>query len=37
MVPKDVRTKPCCALLIKLRPNTPGVWKALGDGVQSSA
>ena len=35
MVPKDVCTKPCCALLIKLRLNTPGVWRALGDGVQS--
>lgn len=29
-----VRTKPC-ALLINLRLNTPGVWKALVDGVQS--
>lgn len=35
MVPKDVCTKPCCALHIKLRLNTPGVWKALADGVQS--
>lgn len=31
--PRMYVLKPCCALLISLRLNTPGVWKALVDGA----